>query len=181
VLGGQSAIGPMPIDADTLRSVIRDNVCTAVVCSKAGDIQVIPFSAQPTPEAVLKLAEGQGHGSAFRLIPQGELSQGEVDQLLAGLAGAQAYADTHDLRPGVNIPRTDLAVVRRLRPAWLARMSLSTRVLMLYGVALLQGAHLALLYADWFGGHRVLHAGLATVGIGVVGILLVHTSDPRAR
>ena len=171
----------MAIDTDTLRALIRDNVCNAIVLSSAGELQAIPFSSQPSPEAVLKLAEGQAQGGASRLIPQSDLSQAEADELLVALVGAQAYANTHELRPGVNIPVSDITSTPGLRPAWLARTALSTRVLMLYGVALLQGAHLAFLYADWFVGHRALHAGIAAVGIGVVGILLVHVSDPRAR
>jgi len=123
------------IDKQKVLSTIAENPWTALVLSPEGQIEeVIPFATQPTAQDVMALARRQAQGSAFRLVPQGDITEADLDELLAAMGGAQGYARTHALRPGVNIPgatapaassvvltletwaRVGLAFVRRFSP-----------------------------------------------------------------
>jgi hypothetical protein len=123
------------IDKQKALSTIAENPWTALVLSPEGQIEeVIAFATQPTAEDVLALARRQARGSAFRLVPQRDITEAELDGLLTAIGGAQGYARTHPLRPGVNIPgktapaassvvatletwaRVGLAFVRRFSP-----------------------------------------------------------------
>jgi hypothetical protein len=92
---------------------IAKNPWTALVVAASGElIDVVPFAAQPTPEAVLELARRGEQGAAFRLVQKAILTEPELTELVNSLAAAQDYSRTHDLRPGANMPGREDALAR---------------------------------------------------------------------
>ena len=91
-------------DFEAVRTEVATNAWTALVLTREGALETVPFACQPTPDDVNALAQRQGQGIAFKLIPCGDLSQQAVEDLVADLKRVSDYSKTHSLKPGVNFP-----------------------------------------------------------------------------
>ncbi len=64
--------------------LIAANPWVAIVLSFDGQIaEVVPFSAEPTAETFLEFAQTHVQGRRFRLVRQGQLTEAQLDALIA--------------------------------------------------------------------------------------------------
>ena len=110
------------VEKSVALKAIADHPWTALILSADGQLgEVIPFESQVSPEALLQLAGRQAQGTVFRLVPQGNLTERQLDELITSLVQVRGYAWSHTLRPGVNLPGEKFAG----RPLWFPRLKLA--------------------------------------------------------
>ena len=119
------------VNKGVVLEAIATHPWTALFLSTDGQLaDFVPFDGKPTPQDMDDaLALRRSGYCAFRLVPQGNLTEAELDEMVMGLVRTKQYAQAHVLRPGINIPGTPFAG----RPRWHYRIRQLGRSVLAFG------------------------------------------------
>lgn len=97
----------MSVEIQTAIEAIAANEWSAVVVQSDGSIvAVIGVDSIPSIEKLKEITDKYPE-CAFQFLSRGNLSPEQVKEVIRGLVGALEYSETHEMRPGVNIPRKE--------------------------------------------------------------------------